>query len=355
MPVEKAANAMVQDRRNGRRDVRQRRARATVNPTDTTVPSIASQAAARTGALSPGRASPAVPPVRRLLSPTNRPVRRRPAAAPGSSPGPGRRPARAAQLHAQRRRRRHGDGWHAARAGLRPGPGELPGAAAGRRRTGRFVGLRRRRTGGTAGLARPGDNAPVRAAAWLAMLGTVVSVGFTVALARRWRTSRRPFLRSWTIALAAFSTGIGALAYGAAVGFDEPVVRVYYVFGALLAAPWLGLGEVELLGSPRLTRSAGLGLALLLVPAALVVAVQPLRAPVPGGFAVPDGSVLFAPLSRGLVATSNIAGTLAVVGGVVVSGVRARGQGLAARSRFAGACLIGLGVLVAAGAGTAAG
>src|SRR5664280_408228 len=52
MPVEKAANAMVQDRRNGRRDVRQRRARATVNPTDTTVPSIASQAAARTGALS---------------------------------------------------------------------------------------------------------------------------------------------------------------------------------------------------------------------------------------------------------------------------------------------------------------
>lgn len=187
------------------------------------------------------------------------------------------------------------------------------------------------------------------------MLGTVVSVGFTVALARRWRTSRRPFLRSWTIALAAFSTGIGALAYGAAVGFDEPVVRVYYVFGALLAAPWLGLGEVELLGSPRLTRWAGLGLALLLVPAALVVAVQPLRAPVPGGFAVPDGSVLFAPLSRGLVATSNIAGTLAVVGGVVVSGVRARGQGLAARSRFAGACLIGLGVLVAAGAGTAAG
>lgn len=195
----------------------------------------------------------------------------------------------------------------------------------------------------------------MRGTAWLALSGTVVSLTFTVALARRWWASRRAFLRSWTLALAAFTVGIGALTFGAAAGFTEPVVRTYYVFGALLAAPCLGLGEVELLARPQLARRVAVAVAVIAGPAALVIALQPLQAPVPGGFAVPDGSLLFRPESRALVAISNVAGTLAVLGGVVVSGVRSRGQGRPARSRFLGVSLIGLGVLVAASAGTAAG
>jgi hypothetical protein len=80
-----------------------------------------------------------------------------------------------------------------------------------------------------------GTIALVQNSAGLAAAGTLVSAAFTAALGRRWLSSRRPFLRSWTVSLAAFTVSIGALAYGAAAGCTEPVVRTYYVFGPLHA------------------------------------------------------------------------------------------------------------------------
>ncbi|GAC1326462.1 MAG: hypothetical protein NVSMB13_11410 [Mycobacteriales bacterium] len=188
--------------------------------------------------------------------------------------------------------------------------------------------------------------------AGLALLGAATAALFTAALARRWWRSRRPFLLSWTVALVLFTAGIGALAYGSQLGFSQPVFRAYYLCGGLLAGLWLGLGEVELLasaGTGRWARAATLGFSL---PAGLVVAFEPLRGQV-HGLGVPDGAVLFGPLPRTLVALANIAGTVLVLGGIVVSARRSR-IGRPARARLVGTLLIGAGVLLAAGAGAGA-
>jgi uncharacterized membrane protein HdeD (DUF308 family) len=130
------------------------------------------------------------------------------------------------------------------------------------------------------------------------------------------------------------------------------VLRTYYVAGALLAAPWLGLGEVQLLARPAVGRWARDVLVLFSVVAGFVVAFDPLRHAATGGHGVPDGSA-FGGLPIALVAVSNIAGTAVVLGGIALSGWRSRGRGAAARSRFLGTLLIGVGVLVFAGSGSA--
>ncbi len=194
----------------------------------------------------------------------------------------------------------------------------------------------------------------MRAAAWVPLLGAEVSLLFTLALARRWLRSGRPFLRSWSISLVCFTLGLAALWYGEAFGFTDPVFRTYYVAGALLAAPWLGLGEIELLVRPSVARWARDVLVLFSVVAGFVVGFDPLRRPLPGGHGVPDGAHLLAGLPVALVAASNVAGTVAVLGGIALSGWRSRGRGAQARSRFVGTLLIGAGVLVFATAGSAA-
>lgn len=48
----------------------------------------------------------------------------------------------------------------------------------------------------------------------------------------------------WAAALLAFAAAAGAMAWGAAHGWDTPAFRVYYLAGALLAAPLLGAGSL---------------------------------------------------------------------------------------------------------------
>ncbi len=194
----------------------------------------------------------------------------------------------------------------------------------------------------------------MRAAAWVPLLGTEVSLLFALALVKRWWGSRRPYLRSWSVSLVCFTVGLAALWYGEAFGFTEPVFRTYYVAGALLAAPWLGLGEVELLARPGMARWARDVLVLFSVVAGFVVAFDPLRRALSTGHDVPDGAMVLGGLPLGFVAASNIAGTVAVLAGIAVSGWRARGRGADARARFVGTLLIGAGVLVFATAGSAA-
>lgn len=189
--------------------------------------------------------------------------------------------------------------------------------------------------------------------AWVSLAGTEVSLLFALALVRRWHRSRRPYLLSWSVALTSITVGLGAVWYGQALGFTEPVMRTYYLAGGLLAAPWLGLGEVELLLRREVAQVARLALLGFSVAAGYIVAFDPLRGPVSGA-EIPDGTPLFQSLPLALIAVSNLAGTAAVLGGIALSGWRARRGGPAARARFAGTLVIGVGVLLFAGAGTAA-
>jgi hypothetical protein len=53
---------------------------------------------------------------------------------------------------------------------------------------------------------------------------------------------------AWAAALASFAVAAAAMAWGAAHGWDPYTFRVYYLAGALLAAPLLGVGSLQLVG-----------------------------------------------------------------------------------------------------------
>ena len=84
--------------------------------------------------------------------------------------------------------------------------------------------------------------------ALLAFAAALLALRLAGALAGRWRARRRPELLAWTASLLAYAAASAALAWGAAAGWDEPAFRVYYLCGALLTAPLLGLGSLLLTG-----------------------------------------------------------------------------------------------------------
>lgn len=80
--------------------------------------------------------------------------------------------------------------------------------------------------------------APVIAAALCAV--------FTVLLLRQWSARRRPYQLVWAIGVFFYGVAAAADAVGHLAGWTAPVYRTWYLFGAIGAAAWLGLGEVYL-------------------------------------------------------------------------------------------------------------
>lgn len=204
-----------------------------------------------------------------------------------------------------------------------------------------------------------------------ALVATVVAGGACRRLFRRWRRGgRNPALLAWTISLGMFTVASAGLLVGVVVGWSAPVVRLFYLFGAVLNVPWLALGCVLANArDPWTTRAVGtatalvgvaflpgllrgdllaaagvvLGLALgavqwgsgadhVRVGASLVVVaftlvavgivlVAALPGPLPAG-GVPEGRELFGPGPRSLAVGANTVGTLVVVVGALVASGR---------------------------------
>ena len=177
----------------------------------------------------------------------------------------------------------------------------------------------------------------------LAFAAALVAFRLAGRLATRWRVRRAPELVAWSAALVAYAAACGALAWGAAAGWDGRVFRVYYLCGGLLSAPLLGAGSLLLTG-----RRWALPALLLYAGVALGTAVSvPLTHPVSGG-GIPAAQehLDFFP-ARLLALLGNSLGTLAVLA-VAIGSVRRRplgnvlilgGVGVAA----AGSALVGLG------------
>ncbi len=53
---------------------------------------------------------------------------------------------------------------------------------------------------------------------------------------------------AWAGGLLSFAAAAAAMAWGSAHGWDAPAFRVYYLAGALLSAPLLGIGSLQLQG-----------------------------------------------------------------------------------------------------------
>jgi hypothetical protein len=170
--------------------------------------------------------------------------------------------------------------------------------------------------------------------ALLAFAAALLALRLAGALAGRWRARRRPELLAWTVSLAAYAGASGALAWGAAHGWDDPSFRIYYLTGALLTAPLLGVGSLLLWG-----RRWALPVGLVYAGLAVGVAVAMQIAPGVSGHDIPAAQDhLDVWPARVLAIAANSLGTLAVVGIAL----------LTIRRRPLGNGLIVAGVLVAA-------
>ena len=191
--------------------------------------------------------------------------------------------------------------------------------------------------------------------ALLAFAAALLSLRLAGLLAGRWRARRERHLLAWSAGLAAYALGAGAIAAGAAGGWNEAWFRAYYLFGGLLTAALLGAGSLLLAG----VRVAG-PVALVYAGLAVGVAVAaPLESPVSGS-SIPEAQEHLALFpARILAIVGNVAGSLALVG-VGLTGLRRRpiGNGLLLAGfavAAAGSALAGLGAaetaaFVAAGA-----
>lgn len=113
---------------------------------------------------------------------------------------------------------------------------------------------------------------------------------------------------AWAAGLASFAAACAAMAWGAAHGWDAPAFRVYYLAGALLSAPLLGLGSLSLAGK-RWAGALGLAYAGLAVGIAAAM-------PVHGSFSgtqVPHAQDHVDTFARVVAITASSLGSLAVV------------------------------------------
>jgi hypothetical protein len=151
---------------------------------------------------------------------------------------------------------------------------------------------------------------------------------------------RRRFA-TWAAAFGCYAVSSGALAWGAAAGWNGAAFRVYYLFGGLLTAPLLGAGSLLLTGRRWATPAALLWSGL----AAGIVVATPLHG-VFAGTQVPEAQQHLALFPARIAAIAgNSAGTLAVLAIAV----------LTFRRRPLGNALVVAGVGVAAVGSTLAG
>jgi hypothetical protein len=145
--------------------------------------------------------------------------------------------------------------------------------------------------------------------ALLAFAAALVSLRLSAELVRRFRRRRAPELLAWGAALAAYALAAGALAWAAAAGWSDAAFRVYYLGGALLTAPLLGIGSILLTGRRWIA-----AVALVYIGLAIGIA---LAVPLEGelsGTAVPEAQEVLDPWpARVLAIAGNSLGTLAVV------------------------------------------
>lgn len=123
---------------------------------------------------------------------------------------------------------------------------------------------------------------------------------------------------AWAGGLLSFAAAAGAMAWGSAHGWDRGSFRVYYLAGALLSAPLLGIGSLQLAGR-RWAGAVGL---LYTGLAAGVAAAMPLHGDL-ASTSVPRAQDHVDALARVIAIVGSSAGALAVLA-VAITTLRRR-------------------------------
>jgi len=85
----------------------------------------------------------------------------------------------------------------------------------------------------------------------LPFITTTVMVVFAVSVFQRWFFKRRDYFLFWGIGLGMFAAASFAEAYFAVAGWSSTVFFIWYFFGAVLTAAWIGHGTYLLLVRKR--------------------------------------------------------------------------------------------------------
>jgi hypothetical protein len=85
----------------------------------------------------------------------------------------------------------------------------------------------------------------------LPFVSSVVSFIFAFFVFRRYLVRRGAHLLLWGIGMVMYGIGGFCEAYYGAFGWNDLIFRLWYLFGAILVAAWLGQGTVYLLIKAR--------------------------------------------------------------------------------------------------------
>ncbi|MBI3537583.1 MAG: hypothetical protein HY070_08515 [Chloroflexi bacterium] len=185
----------------------------------------------------------------------------------------------------------------------------------------------------------------------ISLADIAISAAFTALVARQYLERKKIHQLLWGIALGLWTIAVAAELWATVNGWDVWSYRAYYATGALLIPAWLGMGTLFLTIRKSWADLILKILSALSVIGVLLILVWPLDASglkTTPEFFVPVQLFPFFPV-RLVVATLNIFGSIAFVGGALLSAfsfARQRTQG----QRALATSLIAAGGLVAAGA-----
>jgi len=200
----------------------------------------------------------------------------------------------------------------------------------------------------------------------LAASAGLISLAFCLLTYDRWLRRRAAHDLAWTIAMALFALGAGSLWWAESRGWSAASFRVFFLTGAILNVPWLGLGTVYLLFGQRVGHAVRTVLILLSGIAVGVVLTAPTKRAVdPENF--PTAKELFGVGPRLFAALGSAIPALVIIVGALWSALRimqhrvpaattsARRAAIHPKQLAAGNLLIALGAIVLSASGTIAG
>ena len=83
------------------------------------------------------------------------------------------------------------------------------------------------------------------------LISAIVSLIFAMTVLDQFFARRKPYQLIWAIGLLMYFIGTGAEFWTEIWGLNEPAYRLWYLFGAILVAAYLGMGAIYLLARRR--------------------------------------------------------------------------------------------------------
>jgi hypothetical protein len=159
--------------------------------------------------------------------------------------------------------------------------------------------------------------------ALLPVASALISIVFAFLVFRRYLVRRGAHLLLWAIGMIFYGIGGFCEAYYGLKGWNPLIFRLWYLFGAILVAAWLGQGTVYLLARPRLAHILMFLLGLGSIYALVVV----FRAQLDPSLMTSSlhtgselsGHAIITPGVRTLTPFFNLYGTITLVGGALYS------------------------------------